>query len=326
MKIVRLVVVLAVALSICFCGIYLKFFSTINSYINTYIVQVGIYKQDENANEMIKKLSDLGKPNYKYQKDNNFVVITGVFLDEKEAKDMGNTISESGITCVIKQTKFESSFKEVIEKQDYEAIESLNNIELLALVLRTGNKQESAIELAQRVINEIGGFRYLHDINYYQLIQIKGIKQAKAIEVLAIIEIAKRLDKQPVAMSAIKEPRDGYELLKNQLMFEQQEKVIVLCLNSRLEVIKEKTVFIGGNNISIISGRELFKEALICGSNRVMVVHNHPSGNPEPSIEDIEATERLYSMAKELDIDVVDHLIIGRSRFYSFASNKIIEV
>lgn len=212
------------------------------------------------------------------------------------------------------------------EKAFHHGIESLNNIELLALVLRTGNKQESAIELAQRVINEIGGFRYLHDINYYQLIQIKGIKQAKAIEVLAIIEIAKRLDKQPVAMSAIKEPRDGYELLQNQLMFEQQEKVIVLCLNSRLEVIKEKTVFIGGNNISIISGRELFKEALICGSNRVMVVHNHPSGNPEPSIEDIEATERLYSMAKELDIDVVDHLIIGRSRFYSFASNKIIEV
>lgn len=212
------------------------------------------------------------------------------------------------------------------EKALHHGIESLNNIELLALVLRTGNKQESAIELAQRVINEIGGFRYLHDINYYQLIQIKGIKQAKAIEVLAIIEIAKRLDKQPVAMSAIKEPRDGYEFLKNQLMFEQQEKVIVLCLNSRLEVIKEKTVFIGGNNISIISGRELFKEALICGSNRVMVVHNHPSGNPEPSIEDIEATERLYSMAKELDIDVVDHLIIGRSRFYSFASNKIIEV
>lgn len=212
------------------------------------------------------------------------------------------------------------------EKAFHHGIESLNNIELLALVLRTGNKQESAIELAQRIINEIGGFRYLHDINYYQLIQIKGIKQAKAIEVLAIIEIAKRLDKQPVAMSAVKEPRDGYELLKNQLMFEQQEKVIVLCLNSRLEVIKEKTVFIGGNNISIISGRELFKEALICGSNRVMVVHNHPSGNPEPSIEDIEATERLYSMAKELDIDVVDHLIIGRSRFYSFASNKIIEV
>lgn len=122
MKIVRLIVVLAVALSICFSGIYLKFFSTINNYINAYIVQVGIYKQDENANEMTKKLSDLQKPNYKYQKDNNFVVITGVYLDEKEAKEMGNTISESGITCVIKQTKFESSFKDIIVKQDYEKI------------------------------------------------------------------------------------------------------------------------------------------------------------------------------------------------------------
>lgn len=122
MKIVRLIVVLAVALSICFSGIYLKFFSTINNYINAYIVQVGIYKQDENANEMTKKLSDLQKPNYKYQKDNNFVVITGVYLDEKEAKEMGNTISESGITCVIKQTKFESSFKDIIAKQDYEKI------------------------------------------------------------------------------------------------------------------------------------------------------------------------------------------------------------
>ena len=122
MKIVRLIVVLAVALSICFSGIYLKFFSTINNYINAYIVQVGIYKQDENANEMTKKLSDLQKPNYKYQKDNNFVVITGVYLDEKEAKEMGNTISESGITCVIKQTKFESSFKDIIVKQDRKSV------------------------------------------------------------------------------------------------------------------------------------------------------------------------------------------------------------
>lgn len=146
------------------------------------------------------------------------------------------------------------------EKAFHHGIESLNNIELLALVLRTGNKQESAIELAQRVINEIGGFRYLHDINYYQLIQIKGIKQAKAIEVLAIIEIAKRLDKQPVAMSAIKEPRDGYELLKNQLMFEQQEKVIVLCLNSRLEVIKEKPYLLVGITYLLLVGESCLKK------------------------------------------------------------------
>lgn len=138
------------------------------------------------------------------------------------------------------------------EKAYHYGIESLNNVELLALILRTGNRQESVLELAQRVI--------------------------------------------------------------------------ILCLNSRLEVMKEKTVFIGSNNISIISGRELFKEALICGSSRIMVIHNHPSGNPAPSPQDVETTERLYKMADELEIEVVDHLIIGRNKFYSFASKEIIEV
>ena len=90
--------------------------------------------------------------------------------------------------------------------------------------------------------------------------------------------------------------------------------------------MKEKTVFIGSNNISIISGREIFKEALICGSSRIMVIHNHPSGNPQPSFEDIEITKRLYRMAEELEIEIVDHLIIGRNKFYSFASKEIIEV
>lgn len=122
MKIVRFVVVISVALSLLFSGFYLKFFSSIGSKINAYIVQVGIYKQDENANEMITKLTELQQPSYKYQKDNNFVVITGVFLDEEEAKKMGNTISEKGITCVIKQVKFANNFKEIIEQQNYEAI------------------------------------------------------------------------------------------------------------------------------------------------------------------------------------------------------------
>lgn len=122
MKLVRLVVVLAVALSICFSGIYLKFFSNLNNYFDAYIVQIGIYKQDENANEMVKKLNDLKITNYKYQKDNNNVIITGAFLKEEEAKKMGKMISENGITCVIKQTKFKSSFKEMIEKQEYDVI------------------------------------------------------------------------------------------------------------------------------------------------------------------------------------------------------------
>ena len=180
------------------------------------------------------------------------------------------------------------------EKAYYYGIESLSNVELLALILRTGNKQESVLELAQRLINEVGGLAYLKDITYHQLVLIKGIKKAKAIEILAVIELTKRLRQVQGISSVIKEPIDGYNLVKDKLMFEQQEKVIILCLNSRLEVMKEKTVFVGSNNISIISGRELFKEALICGSSRIMVIHNHPSGNPTPSPEDIETTKRLY--------------------------------
>ena len=212
------------------------------------------------------------------------------------------------------------------EKAYYYGIESLSNVELLALILRTGNKQESVLELAQRLINEVGGLAYLKDITYHQLVLIKGIKKAKAIEILSVIELTKRLRQVQGISSVIKEPIDGYNLVKDKLMFEQQEKVIILCLNSRLEVMKEKTVFIGSNNISIISGRELFKEALICGSSRIMVIHNHPSGNPTPSSEDVETTKRLYKMAEELEIEVIDHLIIGRNKFYSFASKEIIEV
>lgn len=122
MKIIRLAIVSAVGLSILFGGFYLKVFSSLESEIDAYIVQVGIYKQEENANEMINQLTNLKQPNYKYQKDNNFVVIAGVFLNEQEAKTMGNSISEQGITCVIKQVKFSNELKDDIEQQNYETI------------------------------------------------------------------------------------------------------------------------------------------------------------------------------------------------------------
>lgn len=122
MKIIRLAIVSAVLLSILFGGFYLKVCSSFKSEIDAYIVQVGIYKQEENANEMITQLTNLKQPNYKYQKDNNFIVISGVFLNEEEAKKMGNGISEQGITCVIKQVKFSNELKDEIERQNYEII------------------------------------------------------------------------------------------------------------------------------------------------------------------------------------------------------------
>ena len=134
-------------------------------------------------------------------------------------------------------------FERPREKAIYNGIETLSNQELIAVILRTGNKEMSVLNLASLLLEEIGGFQALKDVDYYQLTKIKGIKQAKAIELMASIELAKRMQKENTKRFVIKEPQDGYEYIKHKLMFEKQEKVILLCLNSRLEIIQEKLLF-----------------------------------------------------------------------------------
>ena len=140
--------------------------------------------------------------------------------------------------------------------------------------------------MASLLLEEIGGFQALKDVDYYQLTKIKGIKQAKAIELMASIELAKRMQKENTKRFVIKEPQDGYEYIKHKLMFEKQEKVILLCLNSRLEIIQEKLLFIGSGDASMLETKEVFQYTLRCGANRIILIHNHPSGNPAPSVED----------------------------------------
>jgi|AKYZ01.1.fsa_nt_gi DNA replication and repair protein RadC len=210
------------------------------------------------------------------------------------------------------------------EKASRKGVDSLNNIELLALLLRTGNKQESVMELSQRLIKEIDSFQNLANITYHELIKIKGVKQAKAITILAAVEMAKRLSQQNRNKKYIKTARDVYDLVRNMFMFEKQEKVMVLCLNSRLEVVKERIVFVGSAELSIVSTKEIFKEAFLSDCSRIILVHNHPSGNPEPSSEDVAITNKISKMAKELEMDLLDHLIIGVNRFYSFTLNQVV--
>lgn len=222
---------------------------------------------------------------------------------------------------MIKYFPIEEQPREKVKRQ---GIETLSNIELLALLLRTGNKQESVLELSQRIIKEMDGFQNLTKITYHELITIKGVKQAKAITILAAIEMAKRFSQQTINKSCIKSPKDVYILVRNRFLFEQQEKVMVICLNSRLEVVKEKVVFVGSAELSIISSKEIFKEAFVSNSSRIVLIHNHPSGNPNPSPEDIEITSKIRKMAKELEIELLDHLIIGENSFYSFTSNHVV--
>ena len=169
-------------------------------------------------------------------------------------------------------------FERPREKAIYNGIETLSNQELIAVILRTGNKEMSVLNLASLLLEEIGGFQALKDVDYYQLTKIKGIKQAKAIELMASIELAKRMQKENTKRFVIKEPQDGYEYIKHKLMFEKQEKVILLCLNSRLEIIQEKLLFIGSGDASMLETKEVFQHTLRCGANRIILIHNHPSG------------------------------------------------
>lgn len=209
------------------------------------------------------------------------------------------------------------------EKAIYYGIETLSNQELVAVILRTGNKEMSVLNLAQFLLDEIGGFQELKDIDYQRLIQIKGIKQAKAIELMACIELAKRMQSKQSIKNRIRQPKDAYAYIKNKLMFEKQEKVVLLCLNNHLEIVQDKLLFIGSGDVSLLETKEVFQYTLRSGCNRIILVHNHPSGNPKPSHEDQEITRKIEMMAKHLDIEFIDHIIIGDHCYYSFKSNQI---
>lgn len=209
------------------------------------------------------------------------------------------------------------------EKAIYYGIETLSNQELVAVILRTGNKEMSVLNLAQFLLDEIGGFQELKDIDYQRLIQIKGIKKAKAIELMACIELAKRMQSKQSIKNRIRQPKDAYAYIKNKLMFEKQEKVILLCLNNHLEIVQDKLLFIGSGDVSLLETKEVFQYTLRSGCNRIILIHNHPSGNPKPSHEDQEITRKIEMMAKHLDIEFIDHIIIGDHCYYSFKSNQI---
>lgn len=199
-------------------------------------------------------------------------------------------------------------------------IESLSNVELLALVLRTGNKEESVIQLAQRLLNEVGGFERLNDISYAQLISLKGIKQAKAIEILSILEIAKRLKSRVQDAQSLMTPFDIYYYVKDKMMFLKQEHFVVLCLDNKNRVIKEKTIFIGSINMSVVTPREVFKEAIHVSSAKIALVHNHPSGDASPSQEDIYLTRQFKELGEMMSIEIIDHIVVGWHQFYSISA------
>lgn len=201
----------------------------------------------------------------------------------------------------------------------------LSNAELLAIILRTGNKNESAIDLSRRILSQNGGLSYLAKASAYELSEINGIGIAKACQIKSCIEIGKRLltskEKDNVKISS---PDDIAYLVMEDMRYLSKEHFRAIFLNTKNIVISIKDISIGSLNSSIVHPREVFIEAIKMSAASLIVCHNHPSGDPSPSEEDIKVTKRLKEAGNILGIDLLDHLIIGDGRYISLREKNII--
>ncbi|AFH65042.1 hypothetical protein B2K_30790 [Paenibacillus mucilaginosus K02] len=196
--------------------------------------------------------------------------------------------------------------------------EALSNAELLAILLRTGTYQESAVHVAQRLLRESGGLRSLSDMSLEQMTSIKGIGSAKALQIRAGIELGRRMARSGLNETVtIRSPQDAANLLMEDLRYLQKEHFVCLFLNTKNHVIGRETLSMGSLNASIVHPREVFRSAIKRSSASIVCAHNHPSGDPTPSPEDIALTRRLAEAGEIVGIEVLDHLVIGDQRFVS---------
>lgn len=194
---------------------------------------------------------------------------------------------------------------------------SLSDSELLAIILRTGSRKENVLNLSQRILNQYN-FKQLSMISLTQLMKVHGIKESKAAQISACFEIARRLESHnEEEKPKINSPADVYRLIYPRLREQKKEMFIELCLDTKNQVIKEETISIGSLNANVVHPREVFKMALAESAAHIIVAHNHPSGDPAPSREDIEITRKLVETGSIMGITVLDHVIIGDGRHFS---------
>lgn len=190
--------------------------------------------------------------------------------------------------------------------------------ELLAIMLRTGVGGESVNRLAERLLVAFDGLPGLARASLNELTTVKGIGPVKAIEIKAALELGRRLlATTPEERPQIASPADAANLLLSEMGLLEQEHLRVILLDTRGRVIRIPTVYIGSLNTSVIRVGELFKLAIRDNAAAVIVAHNHPSGDPQPSTEDVAVTRQIIQAGKLLDIPVMDHIVIGRGRYVS---------
>ncbi len=205
--------------------------------------------------------------------------------------------------------------------------ESLSNEELVAILLRTGDSDLSVIDLSKQVLYHLNSLEDLKRMTVFELMGIRGIKEAKACTLIAAIELGKRLSQvKRKSRLTIKSAYDVYHHLASEMSHLMQEHFKVLYLNIKSELITEETIFIGTINQTLIHPREIFKTAIKLSASAVVFVHNHPTGDSTPSKADLLATDKLMQASQLMCIDLVDHIIIGKDEFYSIKDGKRIKL
>jgi DNA repair protein RadC len=203
--------------------------------------------------------------------------------------------------------------------------ESLSDAELLAIILRTGDGKRSALDLAYLLLDRCGGFRGLDAMSVAELCEIYGIGPAKAAQIKAALAIGRKLaEERQIERKLISTSQDVYDHLHLQLRNHPREVFILLLLTARNRLIKEHKLFEGTLTETMVSAREVLKEAINGKAASVILAHNHPSGEPSPSEEDRRLTKKIRDACKSAGILVLDHVIIGDEKFFSFADEGLL--
>lgn len=214
----------------------------------------------------------------------------------------------------IKDIPEENRPRERFQKKGADA---LSDAELLAIILQKGSAQENVIDMSNRLLSKYG-LSKLSELSLNELQEVKGIGPAKAMQVKALFELAKRQNLSKQTGKSITSAQDVFDYSASRFPVKDKECFMVLHLDSKNRVIKDEVVSIGTLNVSVVHPREIFKSAIKESANSIVLVHNHPSGDPTPSKDDEEVTEKLFEAGALLNIKVLDHVIVGRDGYWSF--------
>ncbi|NLM44474.1 MAG: DNA repair protein RadC [Clostridiales bacterium] len=201
---------------------------------------------------------------------------------------------------------------------------ALSNAELLAIILRTGIKNQSALALAYRILSKHNGLKFLVNTTVEELSQIDGIGLAKATQLMAAAELGRRISQYKADDDIyIRCPKDAAELLMEDMRYLNKEHMKVILLNIKCKVISIEEISVGSLSSSLAHPREIFIPAIKKSSAAIIMAHNHPSGDPHPSKDDVDLTKRIYEAGKILGIELYDHIIIGNGDFVSLKEKNL---